>query len=314
MCQWRDAENGWIKITTVCSNGQKLFNCYTRRGCGLAVLACRGQTFLFLLSYFIRTLAKKVVGWIPEPGAFLCGVSKFSVCENRFSQSRPASTNSPKSYAQGNLGTLNLPWVHWVVTVNGCKLATCPGCNRRLLSKKLQKIKPNQPNTCAHVHSSSVIHYLQTNRPLDNDHDARQPGAGKRGLTEQKRRIGFLLTIHQTRLPGLMNGCSRTVAGISLSESRFTSVRQINLTPGRACRAAADGEKKAQTDGCWWAPQDTLGETELTVKGCAWVRLMRVRLWPPRDGEKGRGIFFFPGWRKDDTVKQCTTWGNVCIL
>lgn len=131
----------------------------------------------------------------------------------------------------------------------GDKLATCPGRNRRLHPKRLQKTKPNQPNTCAHVHSSSVIHYLQTNRPLDNDHDARQPGAGKRGRTEQKRCIGFLPTIHQTRLPGLMNGRSRTVAGLSLSESRFTSVRQINLTPGRACRAAADGEKKAQTDG-----------------------------------------------------------------
>lgn len=48
--------------------------------------------------------------------------------------------------------------------------------------------------------------------------------------------------------------------------------------------------------------------------GCAWVRLMRVRLWPPRDGLDRLRSFFFPGWRKVDAVKQCSTPGRVCVL
>lgn len=116
--------------------------------------------------------------------------------------------------------------------------------------KNQRKSNKKQTYPSPRVHSSPIIHYLQTNRPLDNDHGARKPGASKSGRTEPKRRIGFLPTIHQTRLPGLMNGCSKTVAGLSLSESWFTSIRQINLTPGQSCRAASRGEKKAQTDGC----------------------------------------------------------------
>lgn len=180
------------------------------------------------------------------------------------------------------------PGIHCQL-VQGVTLSTPPKIPRR----------PNKSQTycSAHAHSSFIIHYLQTNRPLDNDHSARQPGASKCGCTKQKRCIGFLPTIHQTRLPGLMNGCSRTVAGLSLSESWFTSIRQINLTPGQSCHAASCGEKKAHLDGCWWAPEDTSGETEPTAKGWAWVPLMRVRLWPRRE-EAESERFFFPKCRE----------------
>lgn len=228
-------------------------------------------------------LQKKACGFRPRDYGLFCEEFSTSLCESPLSLVAQLSQTVQKYYE--------------CQFVSGCDRGIhCQPAQGVTLSlpphSKKSKSNKNQTYHSARVHSSSIIHYLQTNRPLDNDHGARKPGASKSGRTEPKRRIGFLSTIHQTRLPGLMNGCSKTVAGLSLSESWFTSIRQINLTPGQSCRAASHREKKAQTDGCWWAPEDTSGETESTAKGCAWVRLIRVRRWPPREGVEGKRSFF----------------------
>lgn len=56
---------------------------------------------------------KKVVGLIPRPGAYLCGVCMFHLCLHGFSLGSPASSNSPNTIIAGELGTLKLhPLLH----------------------------------------------------------------------------------------------------------------------------------------------------------------------------------------------------------
>lgn len=107
---------------------------------------------------------------------------------------------------------------------------------------------------------------------------------------------------------GLMNGRNKTMAGLLLSKAGFTSVRQMNWHRGRCCRVAAQGgrEKGIQTDGCWWAPQDTSGKTRRLRGGVRRRVWCGVRLRPHTDRRQVE--ILAESKKKENTVESTSVW------